>query len=233
MTPHEQLWDWRRRIADLYGAIRSDPNPRAAHDLWRETRRRMFATHPQSPIDPAGRADYAGPYFYPYDPSLRMTAALTPLADAPLELLDLGEDGIIHLHPFARTAGLADALGGELTLYWIGGYGGGVFLPFRDATSGRETYGAGRYLLDTIKGADLGQLPDGRAILDFNFAYNPSCSYADRYVCPLAPAANTLPRAVRAGERNLSADDRRDGDRAPSSGGGGDTPNAHRSSPAA
>ena len=83
----------------------------------------------------------------------------------------------------------------------IGGYGGGVFLPFKDATSGRETYGGGRYLLDTIKSADLGTTAHGAVVLDFNFAYNPSCAYDPRWSCPLAPAANQLPAAVRAGER--------------------------------
>ncbi len=88
----------------------------------------------------------------------------------------------------------------SLELYWLEGYGGGLFLPFADATSGQETYGAGRYLLDTVKGADLGQ-EAGRLVLDFNFAYQPSCSYDDRWTCPLAPAANRLPLPVRAGER--------------------------------
>ena len=76
-----------------------------------------------------------------------------------------------------------------------------MFLPFADATSGRETYGGGRYLLDTIKGADLGQDAEGRAVLDFNFSYNPSCAYSARFVCPLSPRGNRLPGAVRAGER--------------------------------
>jgi uncharacterized protein (DUF1684 family) len=90
---------------------------------------------------------------------------------------------------------------GELELYWLEGYGGGVFLPFRDATAGAETYGAGRYLLDTVKGSDLG-MQDGRLVLDFNFAYNPSCSYDDRWACPLAPPANRLEAVIRAGERH-------------------------------
>ena len=124
-----------------------------------------------------------------------------PAADGAPVTLSGGGDGAIRITPFARTLGLERRLGGELTLYWIAGYGGGAFLPFQDATSGGETYGGGRYLLDTIKGADLGQAPDGRVILDFNFAYNPSCAYSDRWVCPLAPAANLLPAAVRAGER--------------------------------
>jgi uncharacterized protein (DUF1684 family) len=115
--------------------------------------------------------------------------------------IDLGRDGAISLTAFAQTKGLAERVGGELTLYWIGGYGGGVFLPFKDATAGAETYGAGRYLLDTIKGADLGSADDGRTIVDFNFAYQPSCSYSDQWICPLAPPENFLPAAIRAGER--------------------------------
>jgi uncharacterized protein (DUF1684 family) len=80
---------------------------------------------------------------------------------------------------------------------------GGVFLPFVDATSGTETYGGGRYLLDTIKGADLGAVgSDGTLVLDFNFSYFPSCAYSSRYVCPLAPSGNRLSGAVRAGERH-------------------------------
>ena len=125
--------------------------------------------------------------------------ALQPRSGAPLHLA-AGVDGTVAAHPFARTEGLA-ASGGELTLYWIGGYGGGVFLPFTDATSGPETYGGGRYLLDTIKGADLGQAADGRVILDFNFAFAPSCAHSPRYVCPLAPKENHLQAAIRGGER--------------------------------
>jgi uncharacterized protein (DUF1684 family) len=75
-----------------------------------------------------------------------------------------------------------------------------VFLPFGDLTSGHETYGAGRYLLDSVKGADLG-MKEGRLVLDFNFAYNPSCSYDDRWACPLTPPANRLAVEIRAGER--------------------------------
>jgi uncharacterized protein (DUF1684 family) len=83
--------------------------------------------------------------------------------------------------------------------YWIEGYGGGLFLPFRDATNGRDTYGGGRYLYDGIKGADLGARSDN-FLLDFNFAYNPSCAYDDRWICPFAPAENWLPIEIRAGE---------------------------------
>jgi uncharacterized protein len=98
---------------------------------------------------------------------------------------------------------LSGPLAGEtLSVFWMEGYAGGLFLPFRDATSGSETYGAGRYLLDSAKGADLGGDPaSGEIWLDFNLAYHPSCAYDARWNCPLAPPDNTLAAAVRVGER--------------------------------
>jgi len=196
------LWDWRRQVADLYTTIRASKDPQAAWQLWRETRDRLFATHSQSPLESQARAAFQGLPLFPYNPALRYLVSLTPIEAPPLHM-DAGQDGAVLAHAFARTQGLAP-LGGELTLYWLGGYGGGVFLPFTDATSGNETYGGGRYLLDTIKGADLGQTPDGRVILDFNFAYAPSCAHTERYICPLAPASNRLTGAVQGGERTES-----------------------------
>lgn len=193
------LWDWRRQIADLYCAVRASVDPEAGWRLWRDTRNRLYAHHSQTPLEAAALARFTGVPLYPYDAALRFEVGLTE-ASGPALTLEAGHDGDVRAHPFARTDGLA-ALGGELTLYWIGGYGGGVFLPFSDATSGQETYGGGRYLLDTIKGADLGQTADGRVILDFNFAFAPSCAHSDRFVCPLAPLENRLAEAVRGGER--------------------------------
>ena len=90
----------------------------------------------------------------------------------------------------------------RLELYWMEGYAGGLFLPFRDATNGAETYGAGRYLLDAAKSADLGGDRLARTlIVDFNFAFQPSCAFDPKWACPLAPPANHLDLAVRAGER--------------------------------
>jgi uncharacterized protein len=104
---------------------------------------------------------------------------------------------------FQRIGRARFELAGEesaLELYWLHAYGGGLFLPFADATSGSETYGAGRYLLDTVKGADLG-MDGAQLVLDLNFSYNPSCAYDPSWVCPLAPQANRLAVAVRAGEK--------------------------------
>ncbi len=90
----------------------------------------------------------------------------------------------------------------SLGVYWMAGYAGGIFLPFRDATSGTETYAAGRYLLDSAKSADLGGDPvRGTLILDFNFAFQPSCAFDPKWACPLAPPENRLDIPIRAGER--------------------------------
>ncbi len=176
MNPLADLWDWRRQIAFLHFRIRHAPDPAAAWHHWREVRDRLFRTHPQSPLEPTGRAAFQGLRCFPYDPALRFLVRLDAITDAADDEALAGEDGIVRMRPFARTDGLRAALGDELTLYWIIGYGGGVFLPFADATNGRDTYHAGRYLLDTIKGVDLGSVADGRLVLDFNFSYPPSCA---------------------------------------------------------
>jgi uncharacterized protein (DUF1684 family) len=201
LPEHQTLWDWRRRISELYAQVRSS-EPLQGWQQWCAARDDLFRHHSQSPITVQERAQFPGVPYFAYDSSFRYLLELGEPADTEPLSMPAGRDGEVKLQPFARTRGLAPHLGNELTLYWIGGYGGGVFLPFRDATSGRESFAGGRYLLDTIKGADLGCSSDGRVILDFNFAYNPSCSYSDQWVCPLAPADNTLPYLVRAGERS-------------------------------
>jgi uncharacterized protein len=194
------LWGWRRQIAELYAGIRGASAPDAAWQTWRLARDALFRDHPQSPLAPHERAAFRGLPYFAHDPRLRFVVDLDAPADARAETMSAGADGKVTLIPFARTRGLAGELGGELTLYWINLYGGGVFLPFRDATSGTTSYTGGRYLLDTIKGADLGWEGE-RVVLDFNFAYNPSCAYSEQWICPLPPSANTLPGKVAAGER--------------------------------
>ncbi len=194
------LWDWRRRIGDLYGEIRR-LDGEAGWEIWRDTRNALFRDHPQSPLAGHDPGSFPGLPLFPYDPALRFVVETEPVSGAAAIRVEVGHDGALAFTPFCRTRGLAGPLGAELTLYWIGGYGGGVFLPFRDGTTARETYGGGRYLLDTIKSADLGQDDRGRAILDFNFAYNPSCAYSEKWVCPLSPPENTLLPALRGGEK--------------------------------
>jgi uncharacterized protein (DUF1684 family) len=195
------LHDWRRRVADLYAGIRAMPAGQAwAH--WRNTRDGLFREHPQSPLALARKSQFRGIDCFAYEPALRFTVALGPALDRETIRLEAGRDGMMTLLPYAMTRGLHAALGKELTLYWIESYGGGVFLPFGDATNGSETFAGGRYLLDTIKSADLGASEDGKLILDFNFAYYPSCAYSEAWVCPLSPIENRLSVPIRAGERN-------------------------------
>jgi uncharacterized protein (DUF1684 family) len=185
-----ELLDWKRRVFDLYADVRAS-EPQAGWERWREVRAELFRDHPQSPSP-----GYTGLSYFEYDPAFRFLAEVEPVEEHVLEIA--GSAG--SLTRFRRFA-VAHFELGALELYWLEAYGGGVFLPFADETRGKETYGAGRYLLDTVKGADLG-LADGRLVLDFNFAYNPSCSYDDSWACPLSPAANRLPLPVRAGERH-------------------------------
>ncbi|MFZ0043325.1 MAG: DUF1684 domain-containing protein [Solirubrobacteraceae bacterium] len=197
------LLDWRRRVAELYAEIRASADPRDGWEEWCHTRAALFREHVQSPLPPDARSGFSGPHVFAYDPAWRILAGVDPAEPMRLEL-PTSSDGVMTANRFARTSFTSEGAELSLDLYELESYGGGLFVPFADATSGGETYGAGRYLLDTIKGSDLGQ-QDGSLVLDFNFAYQPSCSYDPRWTCPLAPPANRLPVAVRAGER-LGAD---------------------------
>jgi uncharacterized protein (DUF1684 family) len=193
------LLDWKRRVFSLYAAIRA-VEPQAGWELWRETRDELFRSHPQSPLPAERRASFEGLEYWPYDPQARVLAELEDL-EAPVQPIESSGMEPILFRPFARAS---FELRGEplsLEVAWLAAYGGGAFLSFRDATSGHDTYGGGRYLLDTVKGADLGE-DNGRLLLDFNFAYNPSCSYDPGWVCPLAPPANRLTVAVEVGEQH-------------------------------
>ena len=185
-----EVLDWRRRTAALYAEVRTARTPEQGHAHWAETRRRLFRTHPASPVRDAGYALPAGPY----DPAWRAEVALEP---APPERLEVptGTDGVV---PFERI-GVLRTPWGELDAWWLASYGGGLWVPVRDATSGVSTYGGGRYLLDTVKGADLGG-SDGRLVVDLNFLYAPSCAHDEAWACPLAPPGNVLDVAVPAGE---------------------------------
>ena len=193
------LLDWKRTIAALYAEIRDAPDKEAAWQHWQATRRRLFREHPQSPVPVQERAGYAGPHLYDYDPSWCLTAAVQAVDPRRLEIVTSNVESM-SFSRFGLAQFTHDGRAMTLELYWLEGYGGGLFVPFADATSGQQTYGAGRYLLDTVKGADLGA-QDDHLVLDFNFAYQPSCAYDPRWTCPLAPPANRLSVPVRAGER--------------------------------
>jgi uncharacterized protein (DUF1684 family) len=200
MHEHLSLVDWRRRVFALYEEVRSlSSEPERGWERWRAVRNDLFREHPQSPLPESERSSFPGVPFFDYDPAMRVLAEVN---ESPPEHYDI-ETSADGTYGFTRFATATFELAGapvELELYWLDGYGGGLFLPFRDATAGKETYGAGRYLLDTVKGADLGN-EDAALVLDFNFAYNPSCAYDPRWVCPLAPPPNRIDVEIRAGER--------------------------------
>jgi uncharacterized protein len=191
------LLDWRRRVAAMYADVRATAgrDPAGAADRFRAERDRLFRDHPQSPLAPEVRDGFRGIPYWPYDPAMRFEADVEPLPAAPVIASGLSGEAF-----GLERIGRVRLPIGDLEVYWVTAYGGGVFLPFRDATSGTATYGAGRYLLDTAKGADLGGSGD-RLVLDFNYAYHPSCAYDPRWSCPLAPPANRLAGPVVAGER--------------------------------
>ena len=114
---------------------------------FRARRDELFASHPQSPIPAEERATFAGLRYFDENPRAIVEVTLRP-ANGDLEIDTGGPDGIVRY----RRVGIADTEFGSLTLWWIDAYGGGLFLPFRDGTCGRESYGGGRYLTDTIKG---------------------------------------------------------------------------------
>jgi uncharacterized protein (DUF1684 family) len=191
-------------VGDLYRLAGPDALRR-----FRQGRDDLFRRHPQSPLSDEVRARFRGLAYFDPDPSYRVTMRLEPAeAGEPLVIDTGGEDGIIT---YRRAGWLRFHLGGQdcrLTVFSLVGYGGGLFLPFRDATSSKETYGGGRYLFDTVKNTD-GLSLDFRAgspdvTIDFNFAYNPSCAYDPRWACPLAPRENWLPVPVPAGEKVFS-----------------------------
>jgi hypothetical protein len=191
------LLGWRRAVAQLYADVRHDggADPQGALERFRTGRDDLFRSHPDSPLIPDARSAFTGLRYWPHDPQLRFEAVVEPLS--PGRRIATRLTG----QPFVlERLGRVTLPVGNLDVYWIAVYGGGVFVPFRDATAGAETYGAGRYLLDTVKGADLGGSGD-RLVLDFNYAYHPSCAYDPRWTCPLAPPANHLGEAIRAGER--------------------------------
>lgn len=195
------LADYRRRVADLHTEVRARGVGRAGWQHWCEARDTLYRTHAQSPVPPGHRTSFTSIPRWEYDPAFATTGQVRPAADE--DAVDrLGHSGQGETS-FVRVGTVDFVLAGRehsLALWWLDAYGGGLFLPFRDLTSGQQTYGGGRYLLDGAKSADLGGTED-HLLLDFNFAYHPSCVHDTRWSCPLAPPENHLAVAVTAGER--------------------------------
>ncbi len=160
-------------------------------DAYRANKDDYLRTNAHSPIPYEYRGAFDGLAYYTWNPELVFKTTLTGADGA--ETLVATSDG--EQRTYRRAATVSLTIAGEpqtLTLYDTGHPG--LFLPFRDATSGRETYGGGRYL-------DLQPDDDGNVVIDFNLAYSPYCAYDDGYSCALPPAENWLSVPIAAGEK--------------------------------
>ena len=185
MHPSLELSDYRRRVHDLYASVRShQADPERAWRLWTAGRDDLMKDHPQSALTGLQREGFRGLSYFPYDPHFRVAVKVDEDVDQTVIDVPLEDDGLMRMLRVGSVAFRVHDTPMWLALYWILGYGGGLFLPFRDSTNADETFEGGRYLLDGIKGADLGWDGD-RLILDFNYAYNPSCAYSPQWHCPL------------------------------------------------
>ena len=194
-----ELADWRRRVAELYAAVRVEADPEQGHARWRDGRDALFRTHPQSPLGPDDPLRGTGLPYWPYDPALRFEPPLLA-APEPVRLrVPTDGDGITTLVLAGRVE-LPEPLAATVDVWWLDQYAGGLFVPLRDGSAGSTSYGGGRYALDTAMGADLSGGP-GTLVLDLNFLYHLSCRYDAAWQCPLAPPGNTIAAPVNAGER--------------------------------
>ncbi|TCL84963.1 hypothetical protein EDF43_102637 [Rathayibacter sp. PhB179] len=198
-----EVADWRRHVQAMYAEVRrlSNVDLLAAHASWIRARNALFDRHPATPLLPADRAHFRSLPIAPYDAAWRFELEVAPAEEARRMDVETGTDGVV---PFELVGTVEVPSAGTLDVWKLGSYGGGLFVPVKDALAGTPggTYGGGRYLLDTVKGADLGTgATPSTLVLDFNFAYNPSCAYDPAWACPLAQAGNTLPVEVPVGER--------------------------------
>jgi uncharacterized protein (DUF1684 family) len=210
MSDYLDLYDYRCRVAAIYRernrAMVAGEDPVLVLQRFREERDRLFASHPQSALDTAQKRHFRGLRYFPYNPAMRFIVDIDTGIEPRSRVVAMNAEESMTMTSIGQVSFTVDGKLAVLSIYWLNIYGGGLFLPFRDATCPQESYGGGRYLFDTMKGSDpvpiAGEQGWNRIALDFNYAYNPSCAYNARWVCPLAPAENVVGVAIRAGEMN-------------------------------
>ena len=208
MSDYLDLYDYRCRVADMYRMRRqatlAGEDAASVLQRFREARNELFVKHSQSALDVEQKRKFQGLRYFPYNPAMCVEADIDTVVE-PVQLsVVMNAEETMTMTTVGQLHFTLEGVRVALSLYWLNIYGGGLFLPFRDTTSPAESYGGGRYLFDTIKGSDFqatrGASGIERILLDFNYAYNPSCAYNDRWVCPLAPVENRLSIPIRAGE---------------------------------
>ncbi|WP_416841225.1 DUF1684 domain-containing protein [Haloferax sp. DFSO52] len=163
----------------------------------------FFDSHPQSPIPPAERDAFDGLDYFDPDPTYRVTASVETHADPDPVVMDTTADREVR---YLRVATFRFEL--RDTELELGAYqqehddSRTLFVPFRDKTTGQQTYDGGRYM-ELTPDVSLDELDD--IVVDFNLAYNPFCAFSEAFDCPLPPEENWLPIVVPAGEKKYDA----------------------------
>ena len=208
MSDYLDLYDYRCRVAAIYRernrAILAGEDNELVLRGFRAARDELFANHPQSSLDEEQRKTFKGLRYCPYNPTLRFVVDIDTHVEPTRQVIAMNANELMSMITAGRVHFTVEQEAVALSVYWLDVYGGGLLLPFRDTTCPDKSYGGGRYLFDTIKGNDFLPVPGvngwKRIMLDFNYAYNPSCAYNDAWICPLAPVENRLHVPIRAGE---------------------------------
>jgi uncharacterized protein (DUF1684 family) len=211
MLDYLDLYDYRCRVASMYRertrSLVAGETPASVLKRFREARNDLFAHHSQSALDEEQRQNFRGLNYFPYNPAMRFVVDIDSTVEPTQLTVAMNAEESMTMTTVGRVQFSVDSEPVALSIYWLNIYGGGLFLPFRDTTCPAESYGGGRYLFDTIKGSEFLPVPGTsgweRIMLDFNYAYNPSCAYNYRWVCPLAPVENRLSVPIPAGEKNF------------------------------
>ena len=156
----------------------------------------FFKHHPQSPLTPEQRRDFAGLQYFPENDTLQLEVQVERLFDQQPMQMQTSTGGVQSYVRYGKFKFEVDGQPTELTIYQNEN---GYFLPFVDSLAGKETYPAGRYL-------EPEPLPGDRFLVDFNVAYNPYCAYNEMWSCPITPAENRLKVPIRAGEKLFEHD---------------------------
>ncbi|GAC1378705.1 MAG: DUF1684 domain-containing protein [Ktedonobacteraceae bacterium] len=209
MSDYLALYDYRIRVAAFYRernqALLAGEDAAQVLQRFRAARDQIFATHSQSALDEGQRRQFQGLHYFPYNPAMRFAVTIDTNVEPVRKTVAMNAREEMMMTKMGQVRFTVGDTPVVLALYWLDVYGGGLFLPFRDTTCPAQSYGGGRYLFDTIKGSDpvpVADSQDGkRVVLDFNYAYNPSCAYNDLWVCPLAPVENRLQVPIPAGEQ--------------------------------
>jgi uncharacterized protein (DUF1684 family) len=216
MSEYLDLYDFRLRVKAMYAqrneATLAGEDAQNVLERFRRQKDAIFASHPQSALDQEQRQHFTGLRYFPYNPALRFAVTVNTQVEPLQQQIMMNAQETMCMTTIGSVHFLVEDTPVSLSLYWLDIYGGGLFLPFRDTTCPQSSYGGGRYLFDTIKGNDtlflhakdnsLADIVDteARLVLDFNYAYNPSCAYNDHWTCPLAPVENRLTVPITAGE---------------------------------